>query len=173
MTKKIVGDYHYTAEELEHIESYYEKEYYESMCDAVGVGLGMAGGNVLKHQMIQMRIARNYLKRFDNAILTETRLSDDLRITPDISIWSKYNYKNGVAENPVLTIEITHSTRNDRYSEKTIYASFANFMSLKESFIYNYEQDRWIRYRSENGQVVRENDEDYSQVLHCHLHTLL
>lgn len=67
-----IQDYKYTKEELKKIVKYYEKEYYENLCRCEG--LGMAGGNVFTHQIIQMRITQNYLKRFDNAILRETRL---------------------------------------------------------------------------------------------------
>ena len=53
--KKILKDYTYTKADLRTIALYYEKEYYETI--GIEGGLGMASGNVLTHQMIQMRIA--------------------------------------------------------------------------------------------------------------------
>lgn len=88
-----------------------------------------------------MQIALKYAARFGKTnILTETRLSDEIRITPDISIWEKCRFGKQ-PKNPLLTIEITHNTRNDRYSEKNVYAVFKYFPSVQESFIYNYDKD--------------------------------
>jgi len=101
----------------------------------------MATNNTSDHQSLQMQIALKYAARFGKTnILTETRLSDEIRITPDISIWGKCGFCKQ-PKNPLLTIEITHNTRNDRYSEKNVYAVFKYFPSVQESFIYNYDKD--------------------------------
>jgi len=74
----------------------------------------------------------------------------------------------------VLTIEITHTRRNDRYSNRTICMAFDCFPSIAESFIYNYAENIWYRYYRENdGKIYVEDDQDYSQVLGIHLGTLL
>lgn len=162
----------YTDEEIRYVQSLYKKEYYWNLCDRPG--LGMAPGNVTMHQMIQMRFTKNYLKRFGNNILTETKLSSKIRITPDISIWGKIDFNRGIARNPILTIEITHTRQNDRYSDSTIRMAFDLFPSIMESFIYNYADDTWCRYfRGTDGEVHLEENKDYSKVLRCHLHTLL
>jgi hypothetical protein len=84
------------------------------------------------------------------------------------------DFSKGVAEDPILTIEITHTCRNDRYSNKTIRMSFDCFPSIAESFIYNYAENIWYRYyRDIDGEIYVEEDQDYSQVLGIHLGTLL
>ena len=166
--KKLLKDYTYTAEELRQIVLATDRDYQE--------GLGMAVNNTTQHQVIQTDFLQNYLVKFGRRdILTETRLSDKIRITPDITIWEKIE-RIGIeskAKNPLLTIEITHNTRNDRYSEKNIYAVFKYFPSVQESFIYNYDKDQWTRYRRTAKGVEKEDNKDYSSVLSCYLHTLL
>lgn len=162
----------YTLDELRYLQSLYEKENYENLC--ANPGLGMAPANVQTHQMIQMRFTQNYLKRFGKNILTETRLSERIWITPDISIWRDFDYHKMIAKNPILSIEITHTRRNDRYSGKTILMSFDIIPSLLESFIYNFTDNTWLRYfRDTNGEIYKQENQDYSQVLRCHLHTLM
>ena len=52
--------------------------------------------------------------------------------------------------------------------------AFDLFPSIMESFIYNYADNTWHRYfRGTDGKVYLEENRDYSQLLHCHLHTLL
>ncbi len=163
---------HYTEDDIRYLESMYEKEYYANLCDTTAIG--MAYGNVMKHQMIQMNFAINFSKRFEGEILTETSLSDEIRITPDISIWRYYDFERGEAEDPILTIEITHTRRNDRYSDKTLRATLDFFPTIVESFIYNYADDTWYRYfRGDDGEVYVQDDCDFSTVLRCPLHTLL
>lgn len=162
----------YTDEEIRYVQSLYRKTYYWNLCNRPG--LGMAPGNVTMHQMIQMRFTKNYLKRFGNKILTETKLSSKIRITPDISIWEKIDFNRGIARNPILTIEITHTRQNDRYSDSTIRIAFDLFPSIMESFIYNYADNTWHRYfRGTDGEAHLEENKDYSKALRCHLHTLL
>ncbi len=166
--KKIIKDYSYTAEELRQIVLATDRDYIE--------GLGMAVNNTTHHQVIQTNILQNYLVRFGRRdILTETRLSDKIRITPDITIWEKIERigQESVAKNPLLTIEITHNTRNDRYSEKNVYAVFKYFPSVQESFIYNYDIDTWTRYRRIAKGVEKETGKDHSSLLGCYMHTLL
>ena len=163
--KKILKDYTYTADELRQIVLATDRDYIE--------GLGMAVNNTNDHQIIQTNILQNYLVRFGRRdILTETRLSDNIRITPDITIWEKVKLGES-PKNPLLTIEITHNTRNDRYSEKNVYAVFKYFPSVQESFIYNYDKDQWTRYRRTPKGVEKEDGKDYSSLLRCYLHTLL
>lgn len=163
----------YTKEEIRRVEAMYEKEYYESMCANNDGSIGMATGNVLKHQIIQSNILVNCRKYFDN-VLSESRLSDEILITPDISVWRMIDFNKGVAEDPMLTIEITHTRRNDRYSNRTICMAFDCFPSIVESFIYNYVENVWYRYyRDIDGKIYVEDDQDYSQVLEIHLGTLL
>ena len=163
--KKLLKDYTYTAEELRQIALATDRDYIE--------GLGMATNNTNDHQALQMQIAIKYAAKFGKTnILTETRLSDKIRITPDITIWGKVKFGEP-PQNPLLTIEITHNTRNDRYSEKNVYAVFKYFPSVQESFIYNYDKDQWTRYRRTAKGVEKEDNKDYSSVLGCYLHTLL
>ncbi|MBQ3680606.1 MAG: hypothetical protein IJJ78_02850 [Paludibacteraceae bacterium] len=162
----------YTDEEIRYVQSLYRKTYYWNLCNRPG--LGMAPGNVTMHQMIQMRFTKNYLKRFGNNILTETKLSSKIRITPDISIWEKIDFNRGIARNPILTIEITHTRQNDRYSDSTIRMAFDLFPSIMESFIYNYADNTWHRYfRGTDGEAHLKENKDYSKALRCYLHTLL
>ena len=156
----------YTKEEIRYVEAMYEKEYFGDFCNKTG-------GSELKHQIIQARILANGREYFDN-VLTESRLSDEILITPDISVWRMIDFKKGAAEDPMLTIEITHTHRNDRYSNKTIRMAFDCFPSIAESFIYNYAENIWYRYyRDIDGEIYVEEDQDYSQVLGIHLGTLL
>lgn len=155
----------YTKQRIEQIEALYQKEYYEGLCGT---------NNTYNHQGIQMRIALNYAAKTGKTnILTETRLSDKIKITPDISIWEKVSVgKNPI--NPLLSIEITHTTRNDRYSDETIQISFDTIPSLQEAFIYNYKEDSWTRYQRENnGCISKEDGKDYSRLLRIYLKTLL
>ena len=166
--KKLIEDFIYTEEELRRIALATDRNY----CD----GLGMASNNTYTHQVIQTDIVQNYLVKFGRRdILTETKLSDEIKITPDISIWERIerNKKELTPIKPLLTIEITHNIRNDRYSERNVYASFKCFPSLQESFVYNYEKDIWVRYRRANEGVEKETGKDYSRLLGCYLHTLL
>lgn len=166
--KKQIEDFTYTEEELRRIALVTDRDYIE--------GLGMASNNTYTHQVIQTDIVQNYLVKFGRRdILTETKLSDEIMITPDISIWERIerNKKELTPIKPLLTIEITHNIRNDRYSERNVYASFKCFPSLQESFVYNYEKDIWVRYRRANEGVEKETGKDYSRLLGCYLHTLL
>lgn len=166
--KKLIEDFIYTEEELRRIALATDRNY----CD----GLGMASNNTYTHQVIQTDIVQNYLVKFGRRdILTETKLSDEIMITPDISIWERIERKGKELTpiNVLLTIEITHNIRNDRYSERNVYASFKCFPSLQESFIYNYDKDVWVRYRRTNKGVEKETGKDFSRLLGCYLHTLL
>ena len=160
----------YKKKDLCYIESLYDKERFVEFC-----GVGMAGSNVMQHQKIQTKILLNYSRIFGENALTETRLSDEVRITPDISIWENtFGISQRDPQNPLLTIEITHSMRNDRYSDRTICATFELFPTIREAFIYNYADDVWTRYRcNEKGEVIKEVGCDYSQLLDIDLHTLL
>ena len=107
-------------------------------------------------------------------MLTETRLSDEVKITPDISVWGCVDLERDVCENPLLTIEITHSMRNERYSDRTICAAFELSPTVRESFIYNYADDVWTRYScNAEGEVIKEVGCDYSQLLDIDLRRLL
>lgn len=165
--KKRIEDFTYTEEELRRIALVTDRDYIE--------GLGMASNNTSTHQVIQTDIVQNYLVKFGRRdILTETKLSDEIKITPDISIWERIERKGKELTpiNVLLTIEITHNIRNDRYSERNVYASFKCFPSLQESFIYNYDKDVWVRYRRANKGVEKETGKDFSRLLGCYLHTL-
>lgn len=125
--KKRIEDFTYTEEELHSIALVTDRDYIE--------GLGMASNNTYTHQVIQTDIVQNYLVKFGRRdILTETKLSDEIKITPDISIWERIERKGKELTpiNVLLTIEITHNIRNDRYSERNVYASFKCFPSLQE-----------------------------------------
>ena len=165
--KKQIEDFTYTEEELRRIALVTDRDYIE--------GLGMASNNTYTHQVIQTDIVQNYLVKFGRRdILTETKLSDEIKITPDISIWERIerNKKELTPIKPLLTIEITHNIRNDRYSERNVYASFKCFPSLQESFIYNYDKDVWVRYRRANKGGEKESGKCFSRLLGCYLHTL-
>ncbi len=44
---------------------------------------------------------------------------------------------------------------------------------MTEGFIYDYEKDKWWRFRREkNGDIRMEEGKDYSRVLGLYLHTL-
>ena len=166
-TPSLLGDLDWNDDPIHYLESLYDKRITEGIAYLDGVN------NTFEHQMIQARIFRNYLKQFDDAILTETNLADDVRIVPDISIWGEYQYETKTISNPLLTIEITHSTRNNRYSKKAIEKSFSHVPSLQESFIYNYKKDQWTRYRRTDKGIEKDDGKDHSQVLEIFLHTLL
>ncbi|MCQ2217861.1 MAG: hypothetical protein MJZ33_05180 [Paludibacteraceae bacterium] len=139
-------------------------------------GLGMAYNNHFTHQKIQSIICKNYLRKYDDEnILIETKLSDDRpRICPDISIWGDaHMYEDIDPENPLLTIEITHTRKNDRYSEGVIRSSFVRYPSIQEAFVYNFETNVWTRFSRADDGVIKEEGKDQSRVLECFLHTLL
>ena len=84
--KKQIEDFTYTEEELHRIALVTDRDYIE--------GLGMASNNTYTHQVIQTDIVQNYLVKFGRRdILTETKLSDEIMITPDISIWERIERK--------------------------------------------------------------------------------
>ena len=139
-------------------------------------GLGMAQTNHFTHQKLQSIFTHNYILRTgDINILTETKLSDDRpRIAPDICIWENaHMYDDIDPENPLLTIEITHSKSNDRYSEKVILDAFRRYPSILESFIYNFDEQKWIRYTPTENGILKEEGKNYSKLLKCYLKTFL
>ena len=135
--------------------------------------LGMAAPTK-KHQIILGRIYKNYLMKYESDhMLTDTAIVAEPERVPDISVWEYAGDEEEDYKNPLLTIEITHTLKNDCYSAKSINETFQYVPSLHESFIYNYEKNQWTRYRREGNEIVKESDQDYSQVLKCYLHTLL
>ena len=139
-------------------------------------GLGMSAPTVT-HQRVLGKMHINYLKKFgndDNCLLGVAVMDAPERI-PDISIWENVYEVDGetFADNPLLTIEITHTTRNDKYSAKSIRETFAYLPTLREAFIYNYATNKWTRYRRTDKGVEKEDDKDHSQVLGIYLHTLV
>lgn len=138
-------------------------------------GLGMPGPTQ-RHQYIIGRIYKNYLRNFprrqSNFLMGVDVLESPERI-PDISIWRNGFDEEHDASEPILTIEITHTMQNDRYSEESIRETFRYLPTLMEAFIYNYAIGTWVRYRRREGDPIAELDEDFSQVLRCHMNTLL
>ncbi|MCQ2210378.1 MAG: hypothetical protein MJZ34_08810 [Paludibacteraceae bacterium] len=136
-------------------------------------GLGMPAPTQT-HQKIVARIYKNYLKKFkkENMMMGVAVIEEPERI-PDISIWKNMGGIKDDATNPLLTIEITHNSRNDLYSMTSIRETFDYLPTLCEAFVYNYTTDTWTRFRREKDEIVKEADQDYSQILRCYLHTLL
>lgn len=149
-------------------------------------GLGFAAPSHI-HQEIVMTILRNYFKKcgkkdpaikFGVNIYPEEFKSERI---PDVSLWYEEwdTPRKTVTEEPlysevVMTIEITHTPKNDEASRKSIIETFDVCESLRESFMYNYEDDVWTRYtRANDGHIYEEIDKDYSRTLGKFMHTFL
>lgn len=136
-------------------------------------GLGMTGPTYM-HQYVVGRIFKNFVMKYDgDHILMGVAVNDKPEIIPDLSIWKVPVCVNSDPKDPIITIEVTHILRNDKYSEKNIRRTFDLIPSLQEAFIYNYSKQIWVRYRVENDKVVKEENKDFSHLLSCHFSTLL
>ncbi len=102
---------------------------------------------------------------------------DGREIEPDISYWGirkpHRDKKGSKLDDLLLVIEIVHTQDNWNYSHDRILDAFNFKETLIEGFIYNYEKDKWWRFRREkNGDIGMEEGKDYSRVLGLYLHTL-
>ena len=140
--------------------------------EQVTQGLGMASPTHT-HQKLIGQIHKRYAEKFSNdQMLLGVAVVEEPERVPDISVW-KHIGKGDDDSDPLMTIEITHTMQNDRYSEKSIIETFLYVPTLEEAFIYNYTSEVWIRYRREKTGIVKENGKDYSRVMRLFLHTLL
>ena len=136
-------------------------------------GLGMPGPTCL-HQYVVGCIFKNYLMKYDgNHILMGVSVNKKPEIIPDLSVWEEPVGQGKDPKNPLLIIEVTRTSRNDKYSDGSIRRAFEWVPSLQEAFIYNFTEEKWIRYRVEKEEVIKEENKDFSKILSCHLSTLV
>ena len=140
-------------------------------------GLGMPAPS-FTHQRLIDRMKINFSNRFAKAahhLLVGVDISDSPEIFPDLSLWQIVDKFDLIAppRNPLLSIEITHTRQNDKYSENSIRKSFACVPTLQEAFLYNYTDNVWCRYKLSKSGIVKEQGQDYSSLLKIYLHTLL
>ena len=140
-------------------------------------GLGMPAPS-FTHQRIINRININFVRRFPRSahlMLLGVDVNSAPELFPDISFWQFVDKDdlNVPPQNPMLSIEITHTRQNGKYSENSILKAFASVPSLQEAFLYNYTDDVWYRYKRSNSNVVKVKGQDYSSILKIYLHTLL
>ena len=139
-------------------------------------GLGMPAPT-LTHQKVVSRINNNFIKRFPeltNNFYPGMGISVSPELIPDLCLWQSGGRRiDDDPQNPLLTIEITHTRQNDKYSENSIRKSFACIPTLQEAFLYNYADNVWCRYKMSKSGIVKEQGQDYSSLLKIYLHTLL
>ena len=136
-------------------------------------GLGMA--NVIaNHQYFVTRIFGNYIKKFGFNIAPAITVKKHPERVPDIVIFDEFTYDGEDTNKPILTIEITRTAQNDKYSRESIIETMQFVPSLNESFIYNFAKDTWTRFTyTTDGNIIEEKDKDYSRTLGIYMHTLL
>lgn len=145
-------------------------------------GLGTPANSV-GHQHYENTIQRNFIlrcKRRQRKLVQNMEVlqrgPDEERI-PDLSYWDVVKKRtDGEIEYSklLLTIEITHTAANDEYSHKSIAEVFQKVSTIKESFIYNYELDRWTRFTpAKNRKPIEEEGVSYSEVIGMDLNELL
>ncbi len=109
--------------------------------------------------------------------LKQNRTADEIKgkgeIVPDISLFSKidFNEEKGCWQynNIVLNIEVVRNN-GAGYSIESIDKLFKRCDTLKEAFLYNYENHTWVRYsRQKDGNVTSPEESDFSEVLNLHL----
>ncbi len=111
--------------------------------------LGMAWASN-PHQDTAIKIVKNFFVGFPehiNMINHERKATSDANSkVPDISFWSTHE-ENGetVYDYLRIALELTHSKKNTKYSEKSIAMMFRQVPTLGEAFIFNYEEGTWMR----------------------------
>ncbi|MCQ2217555.1 MAG: hypothetical protein MJZ33_03590 [Paludibacteraceae bacterium] len=124
-------------------------------------GLGMAGATHM-HKMIEHKLYDGLKKKLSRKhlyVTMETNFNDTIRSEeriPDISIWKRI-FTNGVDleyVDPIFTIEVTHTSANDKDSHESIMECFESYPTMQESFLFNYANNKWIRYEKlDNGEI--------------------
>ena len=139
------------------------------------VGLGMPA-NHNEHQFVGHMILINYVLKFGiKNMCYEVKVVDYPERVPDLSVWAKPIRQKSIIkpEELILTIEITRTKQNDKYSTESILDVFDRVPTLNESFMYNYKRNIWTRFSRESDGIQIEEGKDYSRVLRCYMHTLL
>lgn len=68
---------------------------------------------------------------------------------PDITIYNRD--EDGDVQDPIVVVEIIHTQRNRYYSLGAISDAFAKAPTIKEAFMYDYENDLWEKvFKNEN-----------------------
>ena len=131
------------------------------------------------HRMIQTwlshnidkKLRRNYIVGMEYAVRKGKK-----ECIPDVSVWEAIvKDKKGEVhfQNPLLTIEITHTADNDATARESIYDVFSMSNSVAESFIYNYETETWTRFKRDASGKIEEKQTDYSALFGIYLGKLL
>lgn len=111
--------------------------------------LGMAWAST-PHQDTAINFVKSFFAAFPKHISMihhESKATTDVNSrVPDISFWRTHE-ENGVTVYDTLRIavELTHSKRNEEYTEKSIADMFRQSPTLGEAFIFNYKQGTWMR----------------------------
>lgn len=146
-------------------------------------GLGMAQPPAV-HQNICRQLIEGLTKKlkanFKRNVSYETAIDGFVNkeeIAPDVVFFKDTYYPKGSkklkSENPIFLIEVVKSDGVE-YSTGNIERVFKRCPSLKEAFLYNYETERWFRYRRNGSTVESEPKEtDYSQIFKMYLGSLL
>lgn len=145
-------------------------------------GLGMPA-NTPQHQIIVSTIKTNFVlrckKRRRKLIVQLEALQRGVKEEriPDLSYWDvvKLNSSGEVeCSDLLMTIEITHTAANDEYSRQSIAEVFQKVLTVKESFIYNYELCQWTRFTpSKSRKPIEEEGVSFSEVIGMDLNEFL
>ena len=146
-------------------------------------GLGMASPS-RDHRHIEANIILNYFQRTSREEAKRLQFEQAVEgpggreIEPDISYWRTFKPRRGKKGvklvDLLLVIEIVHTKNNWEYSYQRVLDAFNFKETMQEGFIYNYENDKWWRFRkANNGSIRMEEGKDYSSVLRLYLHTLV
>lgn len=146
-------------------------------------GLGMAQPQAV-HQNICRQLIEGLTKKlkakFKRNVSYETAIDKFVNkdeIAPDVVFFKDTYYPKGSkklkSENPIFLIEVVNREGVGPSSEN-IERAFKRCPSLKEAFLYNYETDRWMRYRRPSAmENFNSKETDYSQVFKMYLGALL
>lgn len=140
-------------------------------------GLGSAPTDT--HRALQMWLVHNLDKKLNGQYVVGmeyTVRNGRQERTPDVSVWKGIERKkDGEVKfvSPLLTIEITRTKQNDEDAAQSISDVFAMNNTVQESFIYNYKEDTWIRYKRTDDGKVEEKATSYSSLFQLYLNKLL
>lgn len=123
-------------------------------------------------------IAKQFRPQFANHVSRELAIIDYLsnqQVQPDVSVWRYYecvNYESELTE-PLIVFEVVHTPDNVKDSTNAINKAFSFAPSLREAFMFHYEENKWTRFRKVNGKVLPDHEDTWSEVLQCDVKTLL
>lgn len=135
------------------------------------------------HQQLIVRFIMNltaespilcgHLQTEINVIDTPPRPGNKGRRFPDISLWKTITgkiYGDDIFRDVLLIVEVTSGAKGDCYSATVIRDIFKKTSSLQEAYIYNFAKMQWTKFkRTEDGSIVKIEDNDYSDLLCSHL----